>query len=106
MSTEPDGLAAASDAHSRAQMKGDEEEISRAELSMLAIMIRAQFGNAEVDEDLGLVKLEVDGRAVTIDHMTDVVECDDEALRKRVDKARTRMLEAMRPCGFDDGDGA
>lgn len=48
MSSEPEGLAAASTAHVKALMKADEEEISRAELTMLAIMMKAQFGNAEV----------------------------------------------------------
>lgn len=48
LSREPDGLAAATDAHSEALLKADEDEISRAELAMLAIMMRAQFGNAEV----------------------------------------------------------
>lgn len=41
---------------------------------------------------------------MTIDHMMGKVDCEDEGLRKRVDKARTRMLEAMRPCGYNDVD--
>eukprot|EP00873_Tetraselmis_striata_P009977 jgi/Tetstr1/430241/TSEL_020069.t1 len=106
LSREPDGLAAATDAHSEALLKADEDEISRAELAMLAIMMRAQFGNAEADEDLGLVKLDVDGSQVVVDHVMGKVECEDEGLRKRVDKARSRMLEAMRPCGYTDEDGA
>jgi hypothetical protein len=55
-----------------------------------------------VDPDLGLVHVRVSGKIATIDHMTDSVTSEDAAMRQRVDKARFRMLQAMRPCPCDE----
>eukprot|EP00951_Prasinocladus_malaysianus_P016963 scaffold132843_cov20-Prasinocladus_malaysianus.AAC.1 len=56
----------------------------------------------QVDEDLGIVRIDVDGKSVTVDHMTDKVASEDQALAQRIDKARVRMLEAIRPCKHPD----
>eukprot|EP00192_Tetraselmis_astigmatica_P006958 CAMPEP_0117682844 /NCGR_PEP_ID=MMETSP0804-20121206/19958_1 /TAXON_ID=1074897 /ORGANISM="Tetraselmis astigmatica, Strain CCMP880" /LENGTH=721 /DNA_ID=CAMNT_0005493147 /DNA_START=103 /DNA_END=2265 /DNA_ORIENTATION=- len=101
MSREPMGLEAASSLHATAMAKGDEDAVTQAEIKMLGLMMQAQFGNVEVDEDLGLLRIDLDGQLVTVDHMTDTVTCDNDVLRQRVDKARVRMLQAMRPCSYE-----
>ena len=64
-------------------------------------LLTVLLSSLQVDEDLGMLRIDLDGQLVTIDHMTDTVSCDNDVLRQRVDKARVRMLQAMRPCSFE-----
>lgn len=42
--------------------------------------------------------LQVDDKRVVVDHNTWTVECEDEALCKRVGRAVQRLHDALKPC--------
>jgi len=99
---EPPAAAAAEAARAAAIAEGDAEGAVAAEMSLLAALLRAQFGGeVEVDVAALEVRFTVDGVALVVDHRSAKVACEDEGLRGRVERALARVTQAMRPCVLD-----
>lgn len=106
----PPGLEAADTLWRAARTAGDKEAAERAELHIIAALMRAQFGPAQVDEETGVIKVQVgahhashplEGLQVSIALHEGKVECADLALSARVDRAVRRMMEALHPVSLD-----
>lgn len=98
---EPAGAAEAEEARRQALLQGDIETAVEAELQLMAAVLRAQFGIAHVQSEMGQVVVEVDGQVVIVDHKNGKVTGEPPGLRDRVEKAVRRVSEAMRPCTLD-----
>ncbi|PSC69749.1 NAD-dependent deacetylase SRT1 [Micractinium conductrix] len=102
----PPGMEGAEAARRKALAAGDTGGVEAAELSILTALLGAQFGPARVDEDQGLIFVEVDGQHVVIANKGGAfkVECSDAALRGRVERALGRMRAALSPLDLGDLD--
>jgi cleavage and polyadenylation specificity factor subunit 3 len=95
---EPKTLVAAEAARRAAYKRDDYHSANVAELHILAEMLAAQFGPADVDDEELMIVVNTDGRKVVVDHRDKTVECyEDPALRERVERAVRRVEEAMMP---------
>jgi cleavage and polyadenylation specificity factor subunit 3 len=99
---EPPGASAAEEQRRKALAAEDEVGAAAAEMALLAALLRAQFGDVVVNDDLGMIKIVTDGVEVVVDHFGRKVSCPgNEALRVRVEKVVDRVMEAMQPCVMD-----
>eukprot|EP00891_Asterochloris_glomerata_P003167 jgi/Astpho2/3167/fgenesh1_pm.00052_%23_3_t len=96
-SGEPHNLAQQEAARRDALAAQDPAVVRRQEMYIIATLLNSQFGPARVDEEQGLVLLEVDSQHVIVDPRTRSVQCSNEPLRLRVDRALQRLQDAMRP---------
>lgn len=98
---EPLAVAEAEKARQKAVEDRDLEAAVCAELQMIAALMQAHFGNSAIDTDNGVVRLEIDGTVVVIDHKSSKVHCTNDDLKARIEKALVRVTEAMKPCTTD-----
>jgi hypothetical protein len=100
---EPPAAAAAEAARAAALAAGDAEAAVGAEMELAASLLRAQFGVEGVVMDAGALEMRmaVDGVDLKVDYKGVKVECGDEGLRGRVERALGRVMQAMRPCVLD-----
>ena len=99
---EPPGASAAEEQRRKATAAGDAVGAAAAEMALTAALLRAQFGEVVVNEDLGIIKIVTDGVEVVVDHFGRKVACPgNEALRVRVERVVERVTEAMQPCVMD-----
>ncbi|KAK9813025.1 hypothetical protein WJX72_007682 [[Myrmecia] bisecta] len=103
-SGEPASLSKVEARRQQALEAGDEDAATAAEMQIMATVLNSQFGRAQIDEAQGLIMVEVDAKHVIVDHKNGKVECSDEALKGRVEKAVQRLVEAMSPCAVDEAD--
>jgi len=94
----PPGVSAAELERHTAMKEGDVEALSRAETRVMVCLLEAQFGPAQEDTERGAVFVDVDGTHVIVDPKTGKVQCADDGLKARVEKAVRRMMLAMKPC--------
>ena len=113
---QPPGVSEAEMARYNALKRGDEAAVGEAELGLIVALLGAQFGPAKLDTKQGMVFVDVDGKHVIVKRgegegeMT--VQCADEGLKKRVDKALGRLKQvfghhrsaATATAGDGDGD--
>ena len=95
---EPPGLADVEIQRHWALQAGDLETAAAAELGILTSLLGAQFGPARVDLAQGLIFVDVDGRHVIVNSKSGKVQCAEDVLRLRVERAIGRMQAAMAPC--------
>uniref|UniRef100_A0A7R9Y201 Cleavage and polyadenylation specificity factor subunit 3 n=1 Tax=Prasinoderma coloniale TaxID=156133 RepID=A0A7R9Y201_9VIRI len=103
---EEPALAAAEENLRRARSREDAEAAEAAELEILSALLAAQFGRVETDEELRLLTFSVDGIAVTVRHNDKSIECEDEGLRDRVQRALQRVETALFPVDLGEADGS
>lgn len=97
---QPPGISNVEMTRYKALQAGDTDGAAKAELDLLTAMLGAQFGDAQVDKDQGIIFLDVDGRHVIInasDEKNDV-QCADGALKLRVERSLRRMRSVLCPC--------
>lgn len=94
----PPGVSAAETERHKALIKGDLEALTHAEARVMVSLLEAQFGPAQEDIERGAIFVDVDGKHVIVDPKDGKVQCADDALKARVEKAVSRMMLAMRPC--------
>lgn len=99
---EPPGLNEVEVQRHQLLMEGDVEGAARCEVGIVAALLGAQFGPAQVDEGQGLVFVDVDGKHVIVDSKNGKVQCADEALKGRVEKSLSRLQAVMHPCRVGD----
>eukprot|EP00195_Chlamydomonas_chlamydogama_P006597 CAMPEP_0202904758 /NCGR_PEP_ID=MMETSP1392-20130828/30978_1 /ASSEMBLY_ACC=CAM_ASM_000868 /TAXON_ID=225041 /ORGANISM="Chlamydomonas chlamydogama, Strain SAG 11-48b" /LENGTH=723 /DNA_ID=CAMNT_0049592553 /DNA_START=19 /DNA_END=2190 /DNA_ORIENTATION=+ len=95
---EPAGVVMAEEARQAALLRNDSAAATTAELQLIAALLQAQFGPAVVDEAAGTVEVTVDNQTAIVDYHPGKVICSEEGLRVRLEKAVSRLLEALRPC--------
>jgi cleavage and polyadenylation specificity factor subunit 3 len=98
---QPPGISQVEIARHKALQAGDAVGAAKAEMGLMAALLGAQFGTAEVDHDQGVIFVDVDGRHVIVNVAKGdrfEVQCADVALRARVEKSLARMEVALHPC--------
>lgn len=95
---QPPGIGDAELARYKALQSGDADGAARAEMGVMAALLSAQFGPAQVDTRSNIIFVDVDGKHVIIDAKSGDVQCGDAALKGRVQKAMGRMQRALNPC--------
>jgi cleavage and polyadenylation specificity factor subunit 3 len=92
------GLSEAELARHKAMQAGDAQGAAKAEVGFMAALLGAQFGEAKIDHEQGIIFVDVDGKHVVVNSKNGSVQCADEALKARVDKALNRLMAALTPC--------
>ena len=95
---QPPGVSEAEVARHKALQAGDVDAAAQAEVGLMVALLSAQFGPAKVDTEQGIIFVDVDGKHVVINTKGGKVQCADEALKARVEKALSRLEAAMNPC--------
>lgn len=101
---EPVAAARADAARRRAVAEGDVEGAAAAELQLAAALMRSQFGPTEVDAERQLLHVNVDNEMVLVDYAVGKVHGAAPRLQQRLEKALSRLAEAMRPTSLDFDD--
>jgi cleavage and polyadenylation specificity factor subunit 3 len=92
------GLSEAELARHKAMQAGDAQGAARAEVGFMAALLGAQFGEAKIDHEQGIIFVDVDGKHVVVNSKNGSVQCADVALKARVEKALNRLTMALTPC--------
>jgi cleavage and polyadenylation specificity factor subunit 3 len=92
------GLSEAELARHKAMQAGDAQGAAKAEVGFMAALLGAQFGEAKVDHEQGIIFVDVDGKHVVVNSKNGSVQCVDEGLKARVEKALNRLTAALTPC--------
>jgi cleavage and polyadenylation specificity factor subunit 3 len=92
------GLSEAELARHKAMQAGDAQGAAKAEVGFMAALLGAQFGEAKIDHEQGIIFVDVDGKHVVVNSKNGSVQCADEALKARVEKALNRLNQALTPC--------
>lgn len=81
----------------QALARGDDDSVKAAEKSIMVELLRAQFGEAALDEDGDNIFVRIPGNTVTVDWETGTVktEPDDPSLRGRVETCLQRLVTAL-----------
>lgn len=81
----------------QALARGDDDSVKAAEKSIMVELLRAQFGEAALDEDGDNIYVRIPGNTVTVDWETANVKTDpeDQALRGRVETCLQRLATAL-----------
>ena len=97
---EPAGLAEAEDAHKAALAARDKAAAAAARLRIVAAMLGVQFGEPDVDEASQTLKLRVDNLNAEVRYATRDVDCEDAAVKGRVETALERIDMAIADSSF------
>ncbi|GMH41155.1 hypothetical protein BSKO_09065 [Bryopsis sp. KO-2023] len=81
--------------------KGDVHGTQLAELEMLHQLMKAQYGEAEMNEVEGTVSLKANDMHVLIENWSGKVDCEDPTVKARIQKTVDRFQEALKPCSLD-----
>lgn len=97
---QPPGISKVEMQRYSALQAGNIEEAVKAELDLFTRLLGAQYGEAQLDEDQGVIFLDVDGRHVIVNVSSDKmdVQCADAMLKSRVERSLARMRSVMCPC--------
>ena len=81
----------------QALARGDDDSVKAAEKSIMVELLRAQFGEASLDEDSDNIYIRIPGNAVTVDWNTGKVttEPEDGSLQARVEMCLQRLQTAL-----------
>eukprot|EP00210_Caulerpa_lentillifera_P007940 g7579.t1 len=80
--------------------RGDSSGVRIAEMKILADLMKAQYGNAEIDEVKGSVMVKISEEEFVIDSVTGKVEGSNEAIKDRIQKSVDRLKVAFAPIGY------
>ena len=98
---EPEHLTAAEAAHKRAMKNKDVAGVQTARLRIVAAMLGVQFGEPrQIDEEAQMVELRVENTDVAVRYGTRDVDCEDAAVKARVETALERIDVAIADSSF------
>ena len=98
---EPEHLTAAEAAHKRAMKNKDVAGVQTARLRIVAAMLGVQFGEPrQIDEEAQVVELRVENTDVAVRYGTRDVDCEDAAVKARVETALERIDVAIADSSF------
>jgi len=79
------------------QPKVSFEEEEQQNFDLIAELIHSRYDKVELDTTEKIIKVEIDGKTITINHETKDVECEDAELKKQVQNFLRKIDRALYP---------
>eukprot|EP00890_Picochlorum_soloecismus_P004992 jgi/Picsp_1/5494/NSC_02853-R1_protein len=101
---DPPGIFEAEEDMVKSIKSGDTEGAQKAETKLIAKLLHAQYGCAEINEKQGIIFVQVDDKHIIVNVRAATVQCADAALQTRVEKSLERLKAAIHPYRIDSNE--